>query len=173
MAASNVTAGSGSPLALSCLVIATNQNRLRFARHWLPTIEPIATPTATPIIRPESLLEQTIIHECAKQPATKESGSFYAGASRVTFKRFASLNFMVVSTQSENQYAMLAFIQAFVEILSKYFGSFSEYHVIFHLEKIHLVLDEMVTAGFVVETNRDLILPTFAQLERNVMPAYT
>ena len=70
MAASNVTAGSGSPLALSCLVIATNQNRLRFARHWLPTIEPIATPTATPIIRPESLLEQTIIHECAKQPAT-------------------------------------------------------------------------------------------------------
>ncbi|KAH6563063.1 hypothetical protein BASA60_001196 [Batrachochytrium salamandrivorans] len=211
-----MSACPSSPVSLDCLLIATNQGRLRFVRHWQrPYLQhdPAVTTAATIVpesmhstsqqpmvvherqspvsasedsnslsssskhrmgvacpstLKADTLFEQALIHECAKQPSKSDHGSFFVGNSLVVFRRFASLNFMVTSAQSENLYAMLAFIQIFVEMLSKYFGSFSEYHIIFHIEKIHLVLDEMVCSGFLVETNKDLILPMFAQLERHV-----
>ncbi|KAH9266652.1 hypothetical protein BASA83_010459 [Batrachochytrium salamandrivorans] len=186
-----MSACPSSPVSLDCLLIATNQGRLRFVRHWQrpylqhdPAVttaalvpESMHSTSQQPMVvhepcpstlKADTLFEQALIHECAKQPSKSDHGSFFVGNSLVVFRRFASLNFMVTSAQSENLYAMLAFIQIFVEMLSKYFGSFSEYHIIFHIEKIHLVLDEMVCSGFLVETNKDLILPMFAQLERHV-----
>nr|KAJ3422065.1 AP-4 complex subunit sigma-1 [Polyrhizophydium stewartii] len=110
----------------------------------------------------KTALERTAAALCVDQ------GSFFAGSVKVAFKRFAALSFMAVIDQSESTYAALSFIQTFVETLSRYFPSFSEYHLIFNLEKVHLVLDEMVTNGYIVETNKDVILPMFTQLERHV-----
>ncbi|KAH9275272.1 hypothetical protein BASA83_002507 [Batrachochytrium salamandrivorans] len=160
-----MSACPSSPVSLDCLLIATNQGRLRFVRHWQRPYLQHDPAVTTAALVPESM------HSTSQQPMVVhelDHGSFFVGNSLVVFRRFASLNFMVTSAQSEKPICNASFIQIFVEMLSKYFGSFSEYHIIFHIEKIHLVLDEMVCSGFLVETNKDLILPMFAQLERHV-----
>eukprot|EP00842_Homolaphlyctis_polyrhiza_P006429 jgi/Hompol1/6788/HPOL_002329-RA len=63
---------------------------------------------------------------------------------------------------------MLSFIHQYVETLSKYFTSFSEYHLVFNLEKCQLVLDEWVENGAIVASSSDHVLPMLARLERQV-----
>ena len=45
-----------------------------------------------------------------------------------------------------------------VETLDRHFGNVCELDIMFHLEKAHYVLDEMVANGAVLETNKAIVL---------------
>ena len=49
-------------------------------------------------------------------------------------------------------------IQVFVETLDKCFESVCELDIIFHSDKVHFILDEIVLGGLVLETNLSDIL---------------
>jgi len=61
---------------------------------------------------------------------------------------------------------MLEFIHAFVETLDKYFENVCELDIMFNLEKAHFILEEMVTNGAVVETNKSNILKPVLLVEK-------
>ncbi|KAL2916557.1 AP-4 complex subunit sigma-1 [Polyrhizophydium stewartii] len=175
--ASSAAAGPASSLSRSVMLSdsvllaqsASDDRHQPLPARAPPTpLQPGLAASAGSSVAAKTALERTAAALCVRQPAGVDQGSFFAGSVKVAFKRFAALSFMAVIDQSESTYAALSFIQTFVETLSRYFPSFSEYHLIFNLEKVHLVLDEMVTNGYIVETNKDVILPMFTQLERHV-----
>ncbi|XP_048213555.1 AP-3 complex subunit sigma-1-like isoform X4 [Perognathus longimembris pacificus] len=49
-------------------------------------------------------------------------------------------------------------IQVFVETLDKYFENVCELDLIFHVDKVHNILAEMVMGGMVLETNMNEIV---------------
>jgi AP-3 complex subunit sigma len=53
---------------------------------------------------------------------------------------------------------ILDLIQVFVEALDKCFENVCELDLIFHSDKVHFVLDEIVMGGMVLETNIGMIL---------------
>ncbi|OXB51112.1 UNVERIFIED_CONTAM: hypothetical protein H355_008449, partial [Colinus virginianus] len=72
---------------------------------------------------------------------------------------YASLYFIVgVKDEEVNELAILEFIHCFVETLDKFFENVCELDIMFHLEKAHFILDEMVMDGCIVETNRANVL---------------
>ena len=53
----------------------------------------------------------------------------------------------------ESDLGILDLIQVFVEALDKCFENVCELDLIFHSDKVHYVLDEIVMGGMVLETN--------------------
>ena len=73
---------------------------------------------------------------------------------QVVYRRYASLYVLAGIDADENPLAALELVHAFVESLDRYFGSVCELDIMFHLDKAHFILEEMVMNGCIVETNR-------------------
>jgi hypothetical protein len=66
----------------------------------------------------------------------------------------------------QNELGILEFIHAFVETLDRYFENVCELDIMFNIEKAHFILDEMVTNGVIVETNKANVLKPVLLLEK-------
>ena len=77
---------------------------------------------------------------------------------KVIYRRYASLFFIVGVDEHENELAIHEFIHCVVETLDRHFGNVCELDIMFHLEKAHYILEEMVMNGQIIETNKSIIL---------------
>ena len=78
--------------------------------------------------------------------------------SLVTYRNYATLSFIVISTSTESPLALIDLIQVYVEALDSMFENVCELDLIFNFETLHAALSEMVIGGVVVETNLDKIV---------------
>ncbi|KEG09099.1 AP-3 complex subunit sigma [Trypanosoma grayi] len=85
---------------------------------------------------------------------------------RVVYRHYATLCFVFIVDSSESQLAILDLIQVFVEALDRTFENVCELDLIFHSDKVQLLLMEMVMGGMVLETSREEILRATAEMQR-------
>jgi AP-3 complex subunit sigma len=78
--------------------------------------------------------------------------------SLVTYRNYATLYFIIISTSTESPLALIDLIQVYVESLDKLFENVCELDLIFNFESLHAALAEMIVGGVVVETNLDRIV---------------
>jgi AP-3 complex subunit sigma len=74
------------------------------------------------------------------------------------YRHYATLYFVFAVDSQESDLGILDLIQVFVEALDKCFENVCELDLIFHSEKVHFVLDEIVMGGMVLETNISNVL---------------
>lgn len=89
---------------------------------------------------------------------------------KLIYRHYATLFFVFACEETESELGILDLIQVFVETLDKCFESVCELDLIFHADKVHYVLDEIVMGGLVLETNMHDILVAIhetARLERS------
>ncbi|TFJ80284.1 hypothetical protein NSK_008427 [Nannochloropsis salina CCMP1776] len=72
---------------------------------------------------------------------------------KLIYRHYATLYFVFAVDQQESDLGILDLIQVFVEALDKCFENVCELDLIFHSDKVHYVLDEIIMAGMVLETN--------------------
>jgi len=77
---------------------------------------------------------------------------------KIIYRRYASLFFVVGVDKSENELGILEFIHAVVETLDIYFENVTEQDIMFNIEKAHFIVDEMISNGKILETNKKNIL---------------
>mmetsp|Transcript_2961 Transcript_2961/g.6860 ORF Transcript_2961/g.6860 Transcript_2961/m.6860 type:complete len:178 (-) Transcript_2961:526-1059(-) len=77
---------------------------------------------------------------------------------KIIYRHYATLYFVFAVDAQESDLGILDLIQVFVEALDKCFENVCELDLIFHSDKAHFVLDEIVMGGQVLETNINLIL---------------
>lgn len=76
----------------------------------------------------------------------------------MTYRHYATLYFIVISTSTESPLALLDLIQVYVEALDRLFENVRELDLIFNFETMHTVLGEMIVGGVVVETGLERIV---------------
>jgi len=150
------------------MVNKQGQTRLSSYYEWMDMQERVA-------------LESEIIRKCLSRSELQCSFLEYRGF-KVIYRRYASLFFIVgtkpdfdvrkssskltgkhvVGDQSvenyENELGMLEFIHSLVETMDRWAGSICELDIMYQLEQVHFLLDEMVMNGYVVETNKSNVL---------------
>jgi AP-1 complex subunit sigma 1/2 len=84
---------------------------------------------------------------------------------KIVYKKYASLYFICLVDQDDNQLAVLETMHHFVEVLDKYFNSVCELDLIFNFHKAYFVLDELLMAGFVQESSKKVIIKAVAGQE--------
>ena len=78
--------------------------------------------------------------------------------SLVTYRHYATLYFILISTATESPLALLDLIQVFVEALDRLFENVCELDLIFNFETLHTVLGEMIVGGVVIETGLEKVV---------------
>jgi AP-3 complex subunit sigma len=78
--------------------------------------------------------------------------------SLVTYRHYATLYFIVISTSTESPLALLDLIQVFVQALDGLFENVCELDLIFNFETLHATLGEIIVGGVVVETQLDKVV---------------
>ncbi|KAK2503651.1 hypothetical protein MC885_015250 [Smutsia gigantea] len=81
---------------------------------------------------------------------------------KLIYRHYATLYFVFCVDSSESELGILDLIQVFVETLDKCFENVCELDLIFHMDKVHYILQEVVMGGMVLETNMNEIV---AQME--------
>jgi len=73
----------------------------------------------------------------------------------IAFKKFANLYFILGIDKEENELASLELIQHIVEVIDSQFDKISEIDFMFNLEKIHFIVDEIISVGDVSHHTKD------------------
>lgn len=77
---------------------------------------------------------------------------------KLIYRHYATLYFVFAVDSQESDLGILDLIQVFVEALDKCFENVCELDLIFHSDRVHYILDEVVMGGMVLETNINSIL---------------
>jgi AP-3 complex subunit sigma len=72
--------------------------------------------------------------------------------SLITYRHYATLYFIIISTSTESPLALIDLIQVYVEALDRLFENVCELDLIFNFETLHAALGEMIVGGVVIET---------------------
>lgn len=143
-------------MGIKFILMVNKQGQTRLANYydWLTIDE-------------RNALEAEIIRKCLSRTENQCSFMEYRGM-KIIYRRYASLFFIcgVDLADEENELGILEFIHALVETLDKYFENVCELDIMFNLEKAHFILDEMVTTGCIVETNKANVLKPILLLEK-------
>lgn len=88
-----------------------------------------------------------------------EGGTLIGGSDfKLIYRHYATLYFVFCVDSSESELGILDLIQVFVETLDKNFENVCELDLIFHVDKVHHILAEIVMGGMVLETNMSEIV---------------
>lgn len=89
---------------------------------------------------------------------------------KVIYRRYASLYFIVgVDVDDEiNELGYLEFIHNLVETLDKYFENVCELDIMFNLEKAHIIVQEFILNGHIVDCNKTNVLLSIQTLDRHI-----
>jgi AP-4 complex subunit sigma-1 len=71
-----------------------------------------------------------------------------------------------VAENYENELGLLEFIHSLVETMDRWAGSICELDIMYQLEQVHFLLDEMVMNGYIVETNKSNVLRPIDLIDR-------
>ena len=77
---------------------------------------------------------------------------------KLIYRHFATLYFAALVDENESELGILDLIHVFVETLDSCFENVCELDLIFHSDRVHYILDEIVMAGMVLDTNINNVL---------------
>jgi AP-3 complex subunit sigma len=94
-----------------------------------------------------------------------EGGTLWGKDTKIIYRQYATLYFVFWVDESESELGILDLIQVFVETLDNCFESVCELDIIFNMDKVHYVLQEIVMGGMVLETDMHKILQAYKEQE--------
>ncbi|XP_042563024.1 AP-4 complex subunit sigma-1 [Clupea harengus] len=118
-------------------------------------------------ISKRAALEADVVKGCLSR--RKDECSFVEYKDyKLVYRQYAALYIVVGVTDTENELSIYELVHNFIEVLDKYFSRVSELDIMFNLDKVHIILDEMILNGHVVETNKNRILAPLLVLDKMV-----
>ncbi|ELU18349.1 hypothetical protein CAPTEDRAFT_125077 [Capitella teleta] len=111
--------------------------------------------------------ESAIIRKCLSHAEGGCSFLDYRGT-KLVFRKYATLYFILGVDEDENELAALEFIQNIVEIFDKYFDKVCELDIMFNLDRVHVILDELLCNGCIVEGSKSLALGPLLLMDKVV-----
>ena len=112
------------------------------------------------------LAEAEIVRRCLRR-TDRDCNSIDFHTTRVVYRRYASLFFIVGVDKEENELAVLEFIHCMVETFDRFFGNVCELDLMFRLDVAYNIIDEMLGCGWVVDTNKQSVLSGLKLMEHS------
>ncbi|KAK4514609.1 uncharacterized protein ATC70_002208 [Mucor velutinosus] len=105
--------------------------------------------------------------EIARQCITRKQNQtlfFSINQDKIVYRVYASLYFIIGCDPEDNEFSILELIQNCVECLDHYFEKVTELDLVFNIEKVHMIIDEIIVQGLIVETNQERVLASMRAL---------
>uniref|UniRef100_A0A665U654 AP complex subunit sigma n=1 Tax=Echeneis naucrates TaxID=173247 RepID=A0A665U654_ECHNA len=137
------------------VLMVNRQGQTRLSRYYQP-VE----------LSRRAALEADVVRCCLSR--RKEQCSFVEYRDfKLVYRQYAALYIVVGVTDAENELSIYELVHNFVEVLDKYFSRVvSSRSIMFNLDKVHIILDEMIQNGHIVETNKTRVLAPLTALDK-------
>ena len=86
---------------------------------------------------------------------------YYGEKRKLVFRLFGSIYIAMILDELENELAILDFLNVLMQVLDEIFKGVCELHLIMNPDKIYLLIDEMISAGIVIETSKNEIISNY------------
>ncbi|XP_057714521.1 AP-4 complex subunit sigma-1 [Corythoichthys intestinalis] len=139
---------------ITFFLMVNRQGQTRLSRYYQPVK-----------MSRRAALEADVVRECLSRHKDQCSFVEYKDL-KVVFRQYAALYIAVGVTDDENELSIYELVQNFVEVLDKYFSRVSELDIMFNVDRVHIILDEMIQNGRIVETNKSNILAPLVALDK-------
>lgn len=116
------------------VLLVNKQGQTRLAKY----MDPVSTGSAEKEQR--LLRESEIVRKCLKR-TEKDCNYIEHCGTRVVYRRYASLFFMVGVDTDDNELAALEFIHTLVEAMDRWFGNVCELDIMFSLDVVRILCD--------------------------------
>jgi AP-4 complex subunit sigma-1 len=97
---------------------------------------------------------------------SKQASFFHYERTKIIYRQFAGLYFIVGATIDENELALYEIVQFFVQCLDIYFNGVTELDLLFSVDAIYMLLDEIFLDGDIIETNKERVVEGIVLLEQ-------
>lgn len=87
----------------------------------------------------------------------------WGDTTKIIYRHYATLYFVFAVDKQESDLGILDLIQVFVEALDKCFENVCELDLIFHSDRVNYILDEIIMAGMVLETNINNVISSISE----------
>eukprot|EP00013_Stygamoeba_regulata_P005315 CAMPEP_0177631142 /NCGR_PEP_ID=MMETSP0447-20121125/1589_1 /TAXON_ID=0 /ORGANISM="Stygamoeba regulata, Strain BSH-02190019" /LENGTH=158 /DNA_ID=CAMNT_0019132601 /DNA_START=1 /DNA_END=477 /DNA_ORIENTATION=- len=144
------------------LLLMNKQGQTRLARYFNTPSDP-----PPPGVFPDgfnfrshpqrTVFEAEVIRKCLTRKENQCTFFSFSGH-KVVYRRYASLFFIVGVDEDQNELATYELIHTLVEVLDDYFDNVCELDIMFNIDKVHAVVDEMFVCGYAAETIKKNIL---------------
>ncbi|KAF7201213.1 transcript variant X1 [Nothobranchius furzeri] len=136
------------------LLMVNQQGQTRLSRYF----EPVE-------LNRRAAQEAAVVRCCLSR--NKEQCSFVEYQDfKLVYRQYAALYVVVGVSHTENELSIFELIQNFVEVLDRYFSRVRLNQIMFHLDSVHIILDEMIQNGHIVETNKNRILAPLTAINK-------
>lgn len=139
-------------IMIRCVLVVNNQGKPRLVRYYYEV----------PLDKQKTILKNVFNLVSKRSDETSccfaDAKDLFGEDVRIVYRHFATLYFVFVVDSSESELGMLDLIQVFVQVLDSCFENVCELDLIYHFDRVNAILDEVVMAGMVLETNVDAIL---------------
>lgn len=136
------------------LLFANSQGKVRVSSHYwhLKSSERL-------------ILENDVIKKCLARK-DDQCFTFDYRDLKLVYRRYGNLLIVAGIDDSENELAVYEFIHLLMETLDAYFNKVTEMHIVFNLDKVHMIIQEMVVNGLLVGTSIKRTLSTIHVLDK-------
>uniref|UniRef100_G3PHF3 AP complex subunit sigma n=1 Tax=Gasterosteus aculeatus aculeatus TaxID=481459 RepID=G3PHF3_GASAC len=131
------------------MLMVNRQGQTRLSRYYQP-VE----------LSRRAQLEADVVRCCLSRRKDQCSFVDYKDF-KLVYRQYAALYVVVGVTDNENELSVYELLHNFVEVLDKYFS-----RIMFNLDRVHIILDEMIQNGHVVETNKSRVLAPLTALDK-------
>lgn len=129
-------------MTIKFCVVANKTQQLRFKKFFDQTI----------ISTSDALITEIISKAISRHP--KQCSFFHHENMKIIYRQYAGLYFIFGATGEENELALFEAIHFFVLCLDNYFNGVTELDLMFSMDMIYMILDEIILDGDIIETNR-------------------
>ncbi|XP_071355231.1 AP-4 complex subunit sigma-1 isoform X3 [Trachinotus anak] len=131
------------------VLLVNRQGQTRLSRYYQP-VE----------LSRRAALEADVVRCCLSRK--RDQCSFVEHRDlKLVYRQYAALYIVVGVTDAENELSIYELVHNFVEVLDKYFS-----RIMFNLDRVHIILDEMIQNGHIVETNKSRVLAPLTALDK-------
>lgn len=149
-------------MGIRAIIIINNHGQSRLARFY----------DDTPFSQHESFIRDcfTAVSKRSDSLCNFLEGSQFGSDIKLIYRHYATLFFIFAVDGAESELGILDLIQVFVEALDKCFENVCELDLIFHLDRVHQVLDEIIFDGCVMETSVSLFSSIHVSVSLFLLP---
>jgi len=138
------------------LMLISRQGKCRLTKWYLPYPR-----------KQKDKMVREVTNQCLERPS-KLCNFLEWRDGKIIYKRYASLYFIVMIDNDDNELMALEIIHHFVEVLDRYFTNVCELDLIFNFHKAYYILDEVLLAGELQETSKKAILQSISSQDMAV-----
>lgn len=148
---------------IKSIIIVNNQGKVRLTKFYTHLTVDAQQQIIREVYTAVSRRSERACNFVDVSPALSSSYEAWGADTKLIYRHYATLFFIFVVDGSESELGILDLIQVVVETFDRCFVNVCELDLVFHMDKIHYIIDEIIQGGLVLETHPQPIMAALAE----------